>query len=193
MTRSMLRLLAAAGAFASAAGAQTDQVSDEPQVIQEPAPTSAECCVVPALLPVEIEIVHTMNSRSNRSGEMFPIRLAEPIIIDGRTVAPAGTTGMGEVVHAAKARAMGKAGELILAARYLELNGQRIPLRSLRYGRSQGKDNSGAIGVGNVVASAVLPAASVVAFLISGGEVNIPASTRANAKVSAETRVTPSN
>jgi hypothetical protein len=49
----------------------------------------------------------------------------------GSVVAPAGTPGVGEVVHAAHASFGGKAGELILAVRYLELNGTRIPLRSL--------------------------------------------------------------
>jgi hypothetical protein len=140
---------------------------------------------------VEIEIAEGVNSRTSRIGDRFPIRLAEPLILNGRVIAPAGTAGVGEVVHAAKARAMGKAGELILAARYLELGGQRIPLRSFRYGKSQGLDNSGAVGVGNVVAAAVLPVASVLAFVVAGGEVDIPAGTRANAKVSTDTQISP--
>ncbi len=147
------------------------------------------CCAVPAMTPVEIEIAEGVNSRTRRSGDRFAIRLAEPLVVGGRVIAPAGTKGVGEVVHAAKARAMGKAGELILAARYLEIGGQRLPLRSFRYGKSQGLDNSGALGVGNMVASAVLPVASVLAFVVAGGEVDIPAGTRANAKVSADTRI----
>lgn len=154
---------------------------------------SAACCTVAAMTMVEIEFAETVSSKTSHIGDHFRIRLAEPLIVDGHIVAPAGTAGVGEVVHAAKARAMGKAGELILAARYLELNGQHIPLRTLRYGRSQGKDPSTAIGVGNMVAAAVMPIASVAAFFISGGEVNIPAGTRANAKVAAESHVPPAD
>lgn len=159
-----------AGALAPAAEAASDRA----------------CCIVAARTPVEIEIVDALNSRTARTRASFAFRLAEPLAVDGRVVAPAGTPGVGEVVHSAKAGAGGKAGELILAARYLELEGTRIPLRSLRYGRRQGTDNSGAVNTGGMVAAAVLPVASLVGFLISGGEVDIPAGTRAHAQTSAE-------
>lgn len=147
-----------------------------------PSPLNAACCMIPARTLVEIEIVEPVGSRISRTRQEFAIRLAEPLVVDGRMVAPAGTPGMGEVVHAARARAAGKAGELILAARYLDVGGTRIPLRTFRYGRSQGTDNSGAVAVGGVVAAAVLPVASLIGFLIPGGEVNVPAGTRANAQ-----------
>ncbi|HVQ10077.1 MAG TPA: hypothetical protein VMS43_16760 [Allosphingosinicella sp.] len=179
-------LLAAAAALgASAASAQP---GEEPAPA---APAAAPCCTVPARTPVAIEITDTVNSKVNHSRDAFAFRLAEPLVIDGRIVAPAGTPGVGEVVHAARARAGGKAGELILAARYLDLNGTRIALRSLRYGRRQGVDNSGAVNTGNMVAAAVLPVASVIGYLIAGGEVNIPAGTRAEAQIAAETVLAP--
>jgi hypothetical protein len=164
-------------------------VATEATVADTPAETP--CCRVPARTMVEIEIVDTINSRNNSTGQSFAIRLAAPLVIDGRTVAPAGTLGVGEIVHAARARAAGKAGELILAARYLDFGGTRIPLRSFRYGASQGLDNSGAVNTGNLAAAAVLPVASIVGFLIAGGEVNIPAGTTANAQTAAEIRLAP--
>jgi hypothetical protein len=78
-----------------------------------------------------------------------------------------------------------------LAARYLEIGDTKIPLRSLKYGRSQGKDSSGTVGMASSVAAAVVPVASVVGFMISGGEVRIPQGTRATAKVAAETVLPP--
>ena len=162
----------------------------DPQA-EPPAATAPDCCLLAKMAAVEIEIVDAVSSRRNRSGDRFALRLAEPLVVDGRVVAPAGTPGEGEVVHAAKPGIGGKAGELILAARYLDLDGTRIRLRSLRYGPSQGTDNSGAVGVANVVAAAVLPVASVVGFLVSGGNIDIPAGTRANARVAADTRLPP--
>lgn len=195
------RLAAAAAAallFAPGAGAaQQGSFGDPPEppaaAVPIPPPPVPElpCCTVPARTPVEIEIVETVNSKTNNSRDAFAFRLAEPLSVEGRVVAPAGTPGVGEVVHAARARAGGKAGELILAARYLDLNGTRVPLRSLRYGRSTGADNIGAVTVGNMVAAAVLPAAAVLGYLIVGGEVNIPAGTRANAQTSAEINLPP--
>lgn len=161
-----------------------------PAAAPEPAadiqPVAATCCTVPARTVVEIIIDDRLNSRLSSTMQAFAFRLAEPLAVDGRIVAPAGTPGVGEVVHAARARAGGKAGELILAARYLDLDGTRIPLRSLRYGPSQGLDNSGAVNAGAMVAAAILPAASVLGYLVSGGEVDIPAGTRAHAMTSAD-------
>ena len=75
---------------------------------------------------------------------------------------------------------MGKAGELVLAARYLDYQGTRIPLRSLRYGKGQGKDNvDTAAIVGFAVSGLITP-------FITGGEVRIPAGADVWAKVAAD-------
>lgn len=77
-----------------------------------------------------------LGSETSHAGQLFSVRLAEPIIIDEHVVALVGAAGVGEVVHAAPANSMGRAGELILAARYVEAAGTRIPLRRLRFERS---------------------------------------------------------
>jgi len=199
------RILAAAPAavllILSVAAAAQDPVTAEAVTATPPAepvapiavaePPPAPCCTVPARTPIDIEFVDTVNSRANNNGDRFAFRLAEPLVIDGQVVAPAGTPGVGEVVHAAHASFGGKAGELILAVRYLDLNGTHIPLRSLRYGARQGRDNSAAVNTGAIVAAAVVPVAAMLGFLISGGEVNIPAGTRANAMTSTEMTLSP--
>jgi hypothetical protein len=184
-----LLVAAAAAVVESPSSAQTAPA--EPAGPEPAAVAAAPCCAIAAMTEVEIEVAERVTSRISRQGQHFAIRLAEPILVDGRLVVPAGTPGLGEVVHSAKAGGAGKAGELILAARYLELDGQRIPLRSFRYGRRQGKDKTSAVNTGNMVAAAVLPAASLVGFLVKGGEVDIPAGTRASAKVSAATSLPP--
>jgi hypothetical protein len=189
MIRQSVGLAAAALALAGAAAAQPQLPEAGPAPATATAPAAAECCSIAAMTAVDIELVDTVNSKANSSGDRFAIRLARPLEMDGRVVVPAGTPGVGEVVHAARARAGGKAGELILAARYLDLNGRHIPLRSFRYGPAQGKDNSGAVNVGSMVAAATIPGVALLGFLIAGGEVNVPAGTRANAKVAVETLV----
>lgn len=171
---------------AAAAAAQAGPASEA-----APAAEASACCVIAALTEIEIEIAERVTSKTHRQGSRFAIRLAEPVLVDGRVVVPAGTAGVGEVVHSAKAGGAGRAGELILAARYLELDGQRIPLRSFRHGTRHGKDRTAAVNTGNMVAATVLPAASLIGFLVKGGEVDIPASTRASAKVAAATLLPP--
>ncbi|HEY7811337.1 MAG TPA: hypothetical protein VIA98_13280 [Allosphingosinicella sp.] len=186
--------------FAPAAAAATFVLCGVPAAAQEAAGAAASeaapagdapCCAVAALTPIEIEIGEDLSSKSSKARDSFRFTLAEPLMSGDQLVAPAGTPGVGEVVHAAKAGIGGKGGELILAARYLEIGDTKLPLRSLKYGRSQGKDSSGTVGMASSVAAAVVPVASVVGFMISGGEVRIPQGTRATAKVAAETLLPP--
>jgi hypothetical protein len=163
-----------------AAAAQAEPAASVPLPAVDTA--TAQGPVLPALTPVRIEILETMNSSTSKIGAYFPIRLAEPINLPGGAHVPAGISGAGQVVHAEKSRLAGRAGELILAVRYLDLEGLRIPLRSLTYGAGRGQDNSDTAAVVGIAGGAV---GSVLSLFITGGEVNIPAGTRANAKTSA--------
>lgn len=146
-------------------------------------PTAQEaCCTIPANMQVEIEIAEAVSSRTGQRGDRFAIRLAEDLLVDGITVLPAGTPGVGEIVHAARARGGGKAGELILAARYLEHQGMRVPLRSLRFGRS-GQDNDNLVMALTVAGGLV---GGVTALFVTGRNVDVPAGFHANARTAAE-------
>ncbi|MEK6638048.1 MAG: hypothetical protein AABY88_08200 [Pseudomonadota bacterium] len=113
--------------------------------------------------------------------------MKEPISINGQVIVPAGVTGSGDVVHAAKSRFGGKPGELIIAVRYLEHQGQRIPLRSLKFGTGSGKDNGGTAQAIGIAGGAV---GGLVSMFITGGEVNVPAGTIAQAKTSTDVIIT---
>lgn len=124
---------------------------------------------------VDFEIVDHLGSKVSKVGDHFRIKLVEPLRSAGEIVVPAGTMGEGEVIHAARARAGGKAGELIIAARSLDYAGQEIGLRSFRYGKS---------GDSNVTEGAVVAfVGGPLAYLVVGGEVDIPPGTRGNAKL----------
>lgn len=186
-------LAAALCALPAAAQEQVaqEQAAQEQAALGVAAPVAAECCTVPALTVIAIEISEALSSNRSKSRQMFAFTLAEPLTVDGHLVAPKGTPGVGEVVHAAKSGIGGKAGELILAARYLDLDGTRVPLRSLKAGAGQGKDNSGAVMTGGMVAAAALPVAALAGFFITGGEVRVPQGTPATAKVAADTNLAP--
>jgi hypothetical protein len=142
----------------------------------EPNPVAEGFVRIPANTPVNFEIVDALSSKTSKIDEMFAIRMLDPIVVDGKIVLPAGLVGQGQVVHAAKARGMGKAGELILAARYLKCGETQIALRGFRFGQ-QGVDRS----LESLVASSVfLP----VGFFIAGGEMTVPGGAFATARLS---------
>ena len=182
--------IAAACLFASAAAGQEPATGPASQAAPEPpaavpAAAPAACCTIAAELLLDVEIVDQVSSGTHRRGQTFPIRLAEDVTVDGRVVLPAGTPGVGEVIHAARGSFGGKPGELILAARYLEHRGTRIAIRGLRYGgRARGRDNSD-------LAFAASVAAGPLGFLVSGGEKRVPAGTDANVRVAADVTIAP--
>lgn len=180
----MLSVSIAAMLAAQAIPVAEQSIATEPLQVLEP----VACCTIRALTPVRLAIVNPLASNTASSGQRFAFALSEPILLDGGRVIPAGTPGEGEVVHAARSGMAGKAGELVLAARFIDYHGVRIPLRSMRFGKG-GKDQTGtanAIAIGTAV---VAPIAGIFALAITGGEVRIPAGAIAEAKVAADTRI----
>jgi hypothetical protein len=188
-------VLAAALAMASPALA-TDQETPTPSaslVSSTTAPTnttnlnaaptpSTPAIAAPRALPagtlVEIALTKPVGSKLSKRGDRFGIRLVDDLKLDGVVLLPAGAEGEGEVIHAAPGKMGGGPGELLLAARFIERDGLRVPLKAFKMGRS-GRDN---VDSAMVVAMVAGP----FALFIQGGEVVIPAGTIANAKLAAD-------
>jgi hypothetical protein len=137
--------------------------------------------VVPALTPVIIRIDEEISCQVHKPGHRFPITVAEDVVFGEKIVIPAGSRGEGEVIHAAKPGAGGKAGELILAARFVRVGDNEIRLRSFALGAS-GKDRSGAaLGTAFV--------AGPFAMFVRGGAVIVPRETHGTAKTALEFRL----
>jgi hypothetical protein len=88
---------------------------------------------------------------------------------------------MGEVVHAKKSGGSGAAGELVLAARYLDVDGRRLRLRSLKL-VPKSTSNVDAVHALNIASSAAPVPIALVGFLITGGQAVVPQGTQAQAK-----------
>ena len=179
MARSRFRVVPVLVA-ACATPALTQAPAQQATQIAVPSPTAGSL-VIPALTPVMIAIVAPLGSKISRTGDSFPIRLEAPIMVDGKEAVPAGAIGIGEVVHAKKSGGMGAAGELVLAARYLEVNGQRLLLRSMNLS-STAKSNIDTVNALNVGSAASPIPFGLVGFFISGGQITVPPGAIAQAK-----------
>jgi hypothetical protein len=136
---------------------------------------------VPALTPVTVRLEETISSNKNKPGERFRITVAEDVMVGDAVVIPAGSTGEGEVVHASKSGAGGKAGELILVARHVIAGDQQIRLRSFALG-ALGKDNTeNALATGIVLGP--------FGMLVRGGVITVPSGTVGTAKTALEFRL----
>lgn len=147
----------------------------------EPPAASVEIVTVPAGHQILISVEGQVGSKISGARDFFPIRLAQPVVIDGVEVLPAGIEGEGQVVHAAKGGFAGAAGELILAARYLMHGDRRIELRSFKF--IEEGDEVSFRGTDNTdITIATVATIGPLGFLISGGNTTIEPGTVATAK-----------
>jgi hypothetical protein len=150
---------------------------------------AATCCRVPAGAVVQVELAEPVGTAKQKAGDRFALRLAAPLIVNGRVLLRAGTPGVGEVVQASGPGLGGKAAKLVLAADYLSLGSRTVPLNGLQLA---------GVGKGNVTAAEVIGLSGIVlgpigfvGMAVQGGNVDFPAGAKAMAKVS-ETTLLPS-
>ncbi len=150
-------------------------------------PAVSSSATIAKLTPVTIEILDPLGSKTSASLDHYRISLVEPIMVDGVEIIPAGTTGMGEVVHTKKAGGMGAAGELVLAARYLDFGGRQLRLRSMELlETAEGKSRTNSVNALNAASAASPIPIGLIGYFITGGNIDIPAGALASAKIAAE-------
>ena len=136
---------------------------------------------IPAKTPLTLAFSVEVSSKTAQKDSEIQFALAEDLVI-----VPKGAKALGEVIHVQKSGFGGRGGELILAARYLEHNAQKITLRSLKpyTGLYVGKNNSN-----TALAVSMIPYAGLMSLFITGGEIVIPQGTHALALVAADTPI----
>ena len=153
-----------------------------PATPPRPAPAgtviSADSIELKAGTRLMIQTSDPLLSKSSRAGDHFAIALADPIAADGHELIHAGIVGQGEVIHAAKARWGGKAGEFSANARFLDCGSVRLPIGHLHWA------SSGASKVGDALALSLL--FSPAMFFVNGGEVEIPAGTTGEVQLTSD-------
>jgi hypothetical protein len=152
-----------------------------PTPAQAPCPPE-NCVTIPAGTVVVLQIDDFLGASYSRKGQTFELHLAEPIVVNGEVAVPAGVPGVGEVLRAKRPGFIGAEGGLVIAARYLDDNGVRIPLDpSLadKMGRNKSLEAVGVWAVGGLVPMILYP----------GGDATIPLGTRAKTTVSTDVRV----
>lgn len=141
------------------------------------------CCRVPAGAVVQVELADPVSTRVQKTGDRFALKLAAPLVVDGRVVLRAGAPGEGVVIEATKPGLGGKPAKLVLAARYLILRHGRLPLEGLQLSGGGHSNAAAAQAVG--LTGIVFAPLGFVGLAVQGGEVTFPAGTTATARVSA--------
>ncbi len=85
---------------------------------------------IPAGTVLTVRLQQAVSSTSARPGDRFDAVLDQPIVIEGRTIAPKGTPVVGRVVQARKSGHLHNSGYLRLALASLTLDGRELPIQS---------------------------------------------------------------
>jgi hypothetical protein len=140
-----------------------------------PAPATR---VLPAATEIHLRLLEPVASNTHKHGDRFKLEVVEAVAVDGDVVIPAGAAGVGEVVHAAKAGFGGKAGELILASRFVQVGDREVKLRSFSAGNGTQRVNL-AMGLSFVV----------VGLFVQGKNIALPEGTDVFASVAADSEL----
>jgi hypothetical protein len=109
-----------------------------------PVPDKAVSGTLAAGTRVRVELSDFVSSSSNRAGDIIQARIVEPLIVDGRTVVPAGAVLDGVITRSRRAPRMYRSGRL------------RLSFQSLRLDPGAVVDAPAALSAGNFASTANL-------------------------------------
>jgi hypothetical protein len=177
--------LAAAGfvlATPTLALAQATDAAPPNELTASPAPAPLTIRI-PAGTVVQVELTEALSSRRSQQEQLFGLRLAEPIVVDGRELVPAGAAGGGEVIDAHASAFGGRQGRLIISGRFVEINGQRARIRGMQItGAGEDRGNT-------ALAVSMIPYAGIAGIFVQGGEVDIPVGARGTARLAEDIEI----
>lgn len=116
---------------ASAAGPSADaSTSSAPPFAADKASAAPQLTTVETGTLINIRLQQAISSASARSGDEFAAVLDEPLVANGKTLAPAGAAVTGRVIAARKSGHMHDSGYLRLALASVQIDGKAVPVHS---------------------------------------------------------------
>jgi len=85
---------------------------------------------VPAGTPISVRMQSSVSSASSHEGDVFSAVLDDPLVVQGKTVAPRGAAVKGKVLAARSSGRLHNSGYLRLALVSVEMNGKAVPVHT---------------------------------------------------------------
>jgi hypothetical protein len=164
--------LASTGAFAQnvPAPAAMGPMAAQPMTAPIAAPvTSSAMLRTGTELPLKLAEELTTKGKKLRVGHRFRMTTAEPVLVQGVAVIPAGSPAVGEITAVRNKGMWGKSGHFAGRILYVTVNGRQIRLT----GAFDDKGTAGGVGAVAVSALVFLPAG----FFMTGTSALLPAGT----------------
>jgi hypothetical protein len=108
--------------------AKAGTAADNSSAISRLVPSSE--LTIPAGTPVAVRLQASLSSANSLPGQQFDAVLAEPLVINGQTVAPRGAPAIGRVTAARKSGRLHNSGYLRLTLASVSVKGQSVPVQT---------------------------------------------------------------
>jgi len=121
---------------------------------------------IPSGTRISVRMGQELNSGKAKTGQHFNATLARDLVVDGKTVAAAGTAVRGKVTYAKSSGRLHDPGQLSIRLTSLQLDGKTVALSTSKYhvqGKSHTKSNVTKIGGGTA-------AGALIGGLAGGGK-----------------------
>ena len=191
--------LALAGCSQQPTASKETPASDKPGVFGGLFQTTKPI-TVPAGTPIRVVLDQALSSAANRPGDRFEASIAEPVVVDGKTVIPHNAHAEGRVVDARESGRLHGVARLELALDSVEVAGKSYPIDTTadtRIGHNHNKHNLVLIGGGSGLGALIGGLAGGGKGALIGGAAGAGAGTAAAAytgkkdiHIPAETRMT---
>lgn len=135
----------------TAAAAETSVPFGKSGTVAAASKTETKTLTIPSGTPVTVRLQTSVSSASANSGDSFAAVLDAPLVLNGKTIAPAGADVAGRVVAAKKSGRLKDPGMLQLAISSITIDGRAVPVSSssvIARGASHKKRNWAMIGGG---------------------------------------------
>ena len=120
--------------------------------------TAAVADTIPSGARLTVRLDSAINSRTAKTGQTFHGTLARSLVVNGKSIADAGTPVKGKVTHAKSSGRLHDPGDLTLRLTSVKINGEAVAIATTAYrakGKSHTKGNVEKIGGGAAACSAV--------------------------------------
>jgi len=129
-----------------------------PARVEAPLPPKAEAVTIAAGTPIKVRTLTTLSTKETQTGERFNATLAEPLVVEGKVVAPRGTQVEGRVVDSDPGGRVKGVATIAVRLTQLRIGDRNVAIETRAYARqahATKRKDAAKVGIGAGIGAAI--------------------------------------